>query len=88
MILERAQMRPSPIYFAIIIMLFSTPIMAQDSACAPKNIPCIQHQIASTVSTIDQPRWKNQALRDLAVSTAFNGDIDTAMTYVTVTLRR
>lgn len=76
-------MRTSTFYFVLISIFFtSTFLNANEMTCEVTNTNCIQSMINTETQNISEPRWKNQAYRNLAVSTAFSGNLDTAISYI------
>lgn len=57
------------------------PAHAQAS-CSVEDTACLLSAIEQTATNIEQPRWRNQAYRDLAVSKGMNGDYDGAASLV------
>lgn len=75
-------MRQSTILFAI-FMLFHAQANAQDaSLCSVDDHACLFRQIEGEAVKITEPRWRNQAYRDLAVSMAMDGEYDNAASQI------
>jgi len=71
-------MRPSTFLF-IIAIIGLTPIKSYAQiACTTNDLPCLFKTIEAEALKMNEPRWRNHAYRDLAVSKAMNGDIDGA----------
>lgn len=70
-------MRPSTYLFLIVMNFVPTLAHAQQS-CTPTDMSCLFKTIEAEALKMDEPRWRNQAYRDLAVSKAMNNDINGA----------
>lgn len=66
-----------------ILCLISTPLSAEEQAtCAADDISCLMGLIAGDIDSIKEPRWRDNARRDLATSMAFANDIDGAINMI------
>ena len=74
-------MHASTVYlFLLSLLIFPMNAWAQqEDACSVNDISCISAQINDIANTIEQSRWRDYAYRDLAVSTAYQGEIDDAV---------
>jgi hypothetical protein len=70
-------MRPSTFLFLMAFIIVPTNGQARAS-CATNDMPCLFKIIESETMKMDEPRWRNQAYRDLAVSKAMAADYDGA----------
>lgn len=77
-------MRQSTFYFCMILILMgATPTAARDMVqCTADDTKCLKGMIASQTATIEEPRWRDAAYRDLAVSMAFEGNTDGAVQFI------
>jgi hypothetical protein len=61
----------------LICLTFIPPTYAK-TLCNNGTTSCLIEMIEDTVSQISEPRWRNQAYRDLAISKGFKGNYDAA----------
>jgi len=54
----------------------------EPNTCIYSDTICIMSQTETSIESISEPRWRNHAYRDLAVSHAFNDNIDKAVTLI------
>ena len=66
------------------ILLFPLTPAAQETAkpCPINDHPCLFNEIRQTADNIEEPRWRDYAYRDLAVSLVFNGQVDEGISLI------
>jgi len=72
-------------FILLFMLIMALPVQSYaqtKDSCLPQDITCLLSTINSESQKIIEPKWKNNSLRDLAVSTAFHGDIDGAINLI------
>ena len=76
------------------LIFVSTPAISQEEAaekaapapaavsCSIEDRPCILKTLEETASTIENASWRDQTLRELAKTYAFEGDLDRAISFI------
>lgn len=70
----------------IAVAAFSLPVLpaagAQDAACRVAERNCVLGLIEDTANDIERTSWRDQTLRELAKTHAFDGDVDGALALI------
>jgi predicted negative regulator of RcsB-dependent stress response len=74
--------RTSTILFLTIMMLSVNGHASETHACDYNDTSCLMTVTEASIEQITEKRWRNHAYRDLAVSLAYSGDIDKAVTLI------
>ena len=66
--------------------LWLSPALAQETpqtaSCTLRDRLCVMREIEATAANIDNESWRDQTLRELAKTYAFEGDLDKAISFI------